>query len=65
MAACTYCICFSCFSVERDMQIIIDSETKALERKENSHVSLRHCISRSLNELKGKHDKNLEFATFI
>jgi len=47
------------------MQIIIDSEMKALERKGNSHDILRHCISRSLNELKGKHDKNLELATFI
>jgi hypothetical protein len=47
------------------MQIIIGSETKALERKENSLDILRHCISRSLNELKGKRDKNLELATFL
>jgi hypothetical protein len=43
------------------MKIIIDSEMKALERKGNSH----DCISRSLNELKGKQDKDMELATFI
>jgi hypothetical protein len=47
------------------MKIITDVEMKALERKGNFHDILRHCISRSLNELKGKQDKNMELATFI
>jgi hypothetical protein len=47
------------------MQVVIDSEMKALERKGNSRDILKHCISRSLNKLKGKHDKNLKLATFI
>jgi hypothetical protein len=47
------------------MKIIIDSEMKALEGKGNSHDILRPCINRSLNELKGKQNKNMELATFI